>query len=117
MAAPTLTYATYSSADGYRGKLGEDAFLAALPSASARLSAVTGDDVPEVWQDRWLMALCAMVDHVAGADGSHDGLKSQTIGGTSKTWTDESAAGTDADAVAPWLVGTGLLYCGLCGRS
>jgi hypothetical protein len=62
------------------------------------------------------MALCAMVDHVSGVDGSHDGLKSKSIGGTSKTWTDEFAARSDVDAVSEWLVGTGLLYCGLCGR-
>lgn len=117
MSAPTLAYATYASPVGYRGKLGDDAFADALPVATSRLVAITGTDFDPTWDASWLMALCAMVDHVAGADGSHDGLKSQTIGGTSKTWTDESAAGTDADAVAPWLVGTGLLYCGLCGRS
>jgi len=116
MSAPELTYATYSG-DAYRGKLGGDAFADALPLARARLVAITGEDVPDRCSGAWLMALCAMVDHVTGTDGSHDGLKSQTIGGTSKTWTDAQAARGDTDAVAPWLTGTGLLYCGLCGRS
>lgn len=112
MAAPELTYETYSG-QSYRGKLGEDAFDDALPEARARLVAMTGDDVPDRCSTAWTMALCAMVDHVTGQDGRHDGLKSQTIGGTSKTWTDAEASSSDVDAVAPWLVGTGLLYAGL----
>jgi len=112
MAAPELTYADYAD-DAYRGKLGEVAFADALPVARARLVAMTGEDVPDRCSAAWCLALCAMVDHVTGADGSHDGLKSQTIGGTSKTWTDAQAASGDVDAVMPWLAGTGLLYCGL----
>lgn len=116
METPTLTYSTYSASYGYRGKLEPDAFADALPGAAARLVAITGADFDAAWDASWLMALCSMVDHVAGADGSHDGLKSQTIGGTSKTWTDAEADRSDVDVVAPWLAGTGMLYCGLCGR-
>lgn len=43
--APELTFADYAG-DLYRGSLGEDAFMAALPRARARLTELTGADVP-----------------------------------------------------------------------
>ena len=106
--APEPTYADYR--DKYRGRMEEGDFEAALPSARARLVAITGAEVPEGAAEAWSMALCAMCDHVAGADGS--GLKSETVGSTSYAYADARAGATGYDAVAPWLAGTGLLYRG-----
>lgn len=112
MAAPVPTYGFY--ADVHRGKLGADAFADALPEAAARVTAMTGDDIPERCETAWLHAVCAMAERVAGVGGAHRGISSEHVGGTSVTYTDEASAEDDVSAVAPWLAGTGLLYAGLC---
>lgn len=66
--APELTFADYAG-DLYCGSLGEDAFMAALPKARARLTELTGADVPAEHARAWMGALCAMVDRVGGVDG------------------------------------------------
>ncbi len=113
MAAPELAYAFYR--DEYRGAMDEGRFDAALPSARARLSSMTGADVPAEHAEAWLMALCALCDRAGGqpgASGAPAGLKSETVGSTSFTYTDAAAAESDYDAALPWLAGTGLLYRG-----
>lgn len=112
MAAPELTYAFYS--EEHRGKLSEDAFGDALPEAVARVTAITGDDVPERCEAAWLHACSAMADHVGGIGGAHRGISSEHVGGTTLTYTDETALESDLRVVGPWLAGTGLLYAGLC---
>ena len=110
---PELTYATYR--DEYHGRMGEGDFDAALPSARARLAAITGTEVPERHRDAWLMALCAVCDRAGGRpgpSGAPAGVRSETVGGTSVTYTDAAAAEGDYDAALPWLSGTGLLYRG-----
>ena len=109
MAAPELAYAFYR--DEYRGAMDEGRFDAALPSARARLSSMTGADVPAEHAEAWLMALCALCDRAGGEDRSGT-VKSETVGSTSLTYSDASAASTDYDASVPWLAGTGLLYRG-----
>lgn len=108
--APELTFADYAG-DLYRGSLDEDAFMAALPKAHARLTELTGADVPAGHAKAWMGALCAMVDRVGGVDGQ--GVKSETVGSTSVTYDESRSGSTDLDAVSPWLAGTGLLYRGL----
>lgn len=105
--APELTFADYAG-DLYCGSLGEDAFTAALPKARARLTELTGADVPAEHAKAWMGALCAMVDRVGG-----QGVKSETVGSTSVTYDESRSGSTDLDAVSPWLAGTGLLYRGL----
>ena len=110
---PELTYETYR--DEYRGQMEEGDFDAALPSATARLTAITGGDVPEQNEHAWLMALCAVCDRAGGrpgAAGAPAGVKSETVGGTSVSYTDAASAESDFDAALPWLAGTGLLYRG-----
>lgn len=114
MATPALTHELYAG-ELYRGELDGDAFASALPRATARLAAITGDDVPERCRDAWLCALCAMVDRVAGLDRSGT-VSSETVGSTSVTYADAVAESADIDAVAPWLAGTGLLYMGVGER-
>lgn len=108
--APELTFSEYSGAL-YRGKLGEDAFNGALPSARARLVALTGADVPSEHEEAWKGALCAVVDRCGGVD--EPGVVSETVGSTSVSYDESRYGATDLDAVEPWLVGTGLLYRGL----
>lgn len=112
MATPELTYAFY--ADEHRGRLGEDALADALPLATARLVALTGDEVPERCETAWLHALCALCDAQASAGGAHRGVISEHVGNTTLTYTAEAAAESDHAIVLPWLAGTGLLYRGLC---
>ena len=50
---------------------------------------------------------------MAGAGYAEEGIKQETIGGTTKVYTEAKANQGDVDAVTPWLYGTGLLYCGL----
>lgn len=114
MAAPELTYEIYSAADGWRGKLEEDAFLDALPRARARLVAVTGDAFDaRQWGKKWLYALCALVDVEAGASEHTPGIVSESVGATSTTYADWVIQATDVDLVAPYLAGTPLLYQGI----
>ncbi|WP_291289905.1 hypothetical protein [Enorma sp.] len=111
--APKLTYEVYC--DDYCGKMEEDDFDAALPSATARLVAIAGADIPERHEHAWLMALCALCDRAGGLpgpSGAPAGVKSETVGGTNVTYADAAAAGSDYDAALPWLSGTGLLYSG-----
>lgn len=111
--APKLTYEVYC--DDYCGKMEEDDFDAVLPSATARLVAIAGADIPERHEHAWLMALCALCDRAGGLpgpSGAPAGVKSETVGGTSVTYADAAAAGSDYDAALPWLSGTGLLYSG-----
>ena len=114
MAAPELTYTFYSQT--HRGKLGQEAFADALPEAVARTTALTGEDIPERCEEKWLHACSAMADHVGGVGGAHRGISSEHVGGTTLTYTDETALESDLKVVAPWLTGTGLLYTGLCRR-
>ena len=106
---PELTYREYAG-EVYRGGLDESAFYVALPAARARLCALTGTDVPDRCAEAWKRALCALVDR---ATERPDGVKSETVGSTSVTYTDERAGAGDLEAVAPYLAGTGLLYRGL----
>lgn len=76
--APELTFADYAG-DLYRGSLGEDAFIAALPKARARLTELTGADVPAEHARAWMGALCAMVDRVGGVDGEWGSLTTVAI--------------------------------------
>lgn len=108
--APGLTFAEYSG-KLFRGALGEDAFIAALPRARARLTALTGSEVPAEHEEAWKGALCAVVDRCGGAD--EPGVVSETIGSTSVSYDESRYAASDLDAAAPWLAGTGLLYRGL----
>ena len=103
---PELTYATYR--DEYHGRMGEGDFDAALPSARARLAAITGTEVPE----RHLCAVCDRAGGQPGPSGAPAGVRAETVGGTSVTYTDAAAAEGDYDAALPWLSGTGLLYRG-----
>lgn len=112
MATPELTYDFY--AETHRGKLGEDALLDALPLATARLVAVTGEAVPERCEAAWLHALCALCDHLSSAGGAHKGVSGERVGNTDLTYTAEASAEDDLAVVGPWLAGTGLLYRGLC---
>lgn len=107
---PTLTYKIYSQT---HHKLQEDELLAVLPAARARLVAITGEDIPGIWELDWLAALSELCEHVAGAGDTTQGVKQETIGGTTKVYTDSKANKSDVDVVTPWLYGTGLLYCGL----
>ena len=112
MATPELTYAFY--AGEHHGKLGEDAVLDALPLATARLVALTGDVVPERCEAAWLHALCALCDAQASVGGAHRGVSSEHVGNTTLSYTAEAAEESDQAIVQPWLAGTGLLYRGLC---
>lgn len=112
MATPELTYQFY--ADEHRGKLGEDALTDALPLATARLVAITGEDVPERCATKWLHALAALCDALSSAGGAHRGVSSEHVGNTSLTYTAEAAQESDLAIVEPWLAGTGLLYAGIC---
>lgn len=112
MATPAVTYEFYATT--HHGKLAEGAFDDALPLATARLVALTGDDVPERCEVAWEHALCALVDACATAGGAHRGVTSEHVGNTTLTYTAEAAAESDAAVVLPWLAGTGLLYAGLC---
>lgn len=112
MAAPELTYEFYSAT--HRGKLGRDALADALPLATARLCALTGADVPDRCETAWLHALSALCDHVSAVGGAHSGVRTERVGATDLTYTDEAAAEDDVAVVLPWLSGTGLLYAGLC---
>lgn len=113
MAAPELTYTFYSTT--YGGTLDEEAYQAASSRAAARLTALVGTDIPDRVSDAYLMAACALVDRVAGADTSGT-LKSETVGSTSFTYTDAVANATDLDAVRPYLANTGLLFRGVSCR-
>lgn len=109
MGAPDLSYTRYSQE--WCGQLAEDAFLAALRPARARLTALTGDSVPAVWEDRWLDALCALVDRIGGADGQGL-LASETVGSTTYVYSQraqDAAPATDYELVVPYLARTGLL--------
>lgn len=108
--APQLTYDVYKQT---HSRLGEEDFKVFLPAAYARLVAITGQDIEPCWHDKWLAALGALCEHIAGVDGAHTGIKSQSVGATSVTYTDAEASKSDIDVVEPWLYGTGLLYCGL----
>ena len=112
MATPELTYDFY--AEEHRGRLGEDALTDALPLATARLVALTGDDVPARCEAAWLHALAALCDASATVGGAHSGVTSEHVGNTTLTYTAEAAARSDLAIVEPWLAGTGLLYAGLC---
>ena len=114
MATPELTYQFY--ADEHRGKLGEGDLLDALPLATARLVAITGEDVPKWCEGKWLHALAALCDAQASAGGAHRGVTSEHVGNTTLTYTAEAAEESDYAIVVPWLSGTGLLYRGLCRR-
>lgn len=107
---PTLTYEIYRQT---HNKLQEDEFKAVLPAARARLVAITGKDIPSIWELDWLAALSELCERVAGAGYAEEGIKQETIGGTTKVYTEAKANQGDVDAVTPWLYGTGLLYCGL----
>jgi len=112
MAAPELTYEFYS--ETHRGVLDEEAFEDAIPEATARVTAITGDDIPERCEAAWLHACSAMCDVVGGVSGAHRGISSEHVGGTTLVYTDETALESDLRVVGPWLAGTGLLYAGLC---
>lgn len=112
MATPELTYAFYS--ETHRGGLGQDALADALPLATARLVALTGDEVPARCEVPWLHALCALCDAQASPGGAHRGVSSEHVGNTTVAYTAEAAAEDDLAIVRPWLAGTGLLYRGLC---
>lgn len=110
---PEPTYEFY--AGRHMGKASEEEFSRALPLAAARARAIVqGDAVPPRCTEPYLHAVCALVDRVAGID-SRGTVRSETVGSTSVTYADADAgaAFTDADAVRPWLAGTGLLYQGL----
>ena len=89
MATPEVTYGFYSGE--HRGKLAEGAFEDALPLATARLVALTGDDVPERCEEAWSHALCALVDACASVGGAHRGVSSEHVGNTTLTYTAEAA--------------------------
>lgn len=113
MRAPVPTYEFYLNE--HRGKADRDRFLDALPLACARVRELTrGRDVPARCRRAYMHAVCAVADRVSGVD-ARGALKSETVGSTSVTYADAEtgSAFTDADAVRPWLGGTGLLYGGL----
>lgn len=111
MRDPVPTYDWYLNE--HRGQAGRDEFLAALPGALARLRAVTRPGaVPARLRAAWMHAVCALADRAAGVDPAGS-VRSETVGATSVTYADAVAASTDADAVRPWLAGTGMLYRGL----
>lgn len=112
MGRPEPTYEFYR--DKHRGVLEQGAFDDALPLASARAREIVAVDVPDALTDAYMHAVCALCDRVAGAD-ARGTVKSETVGGTSLTYADAEAgaAFTDADAVRPWLAGTGLLWRGI----
>lgn len=113
MPRPRPTYDFYLNE--HRGEAKQEQFLRALPEALARLSAIApAPAVPARHRRAYLHAACALVDRVCGID-SRGSVRSETVGSTSVTYADADAGYrfTDADAVRPWLVGTGLLYRGL----
>lgn len=112
MTRPLPTYEFYAGVHG--GRLGEAEFASALPEAAARARELVPADVPARLYRRYRHAVCALVDRVAGAD-ERGLLRSETVGSTSRTYADadQGAAFGDADAVRPWLAGTGLMYRGL----
>lgn len=112
MARPEPTYEFYR--DEHRGKLEQGAFDDALPLASARAREIVAVDVPEALAEAYMHAVCALCDRVSGAD-ARGTVKSETVGGTSLTYADAEGASafSDADAVRPWLAGTGLLWRGI----
>lgn len=111
MSRPEPTYEFYS--ERHMGEMDEERFARALPLALAKAREMVAPDVPDDLADAYMHAVCALADRVGGQDRT--GLvQSETVGSTSFTYTDAAAAsGTDADAVRPWLAGTGLLYRGI----
>lgn len=113
MRRPEPTYEFYASA--HRGSATEEQFSAALPLAAARArDIVRCERIPARCRAPYLHAVCALVDRVAGID-ARGTVRSETVGSTSLTYADADAGASfaDADAVRPWLAGTGLLYQGL----
>lgn len=107
---PELTYSFYR--DTYHGALTEEVFRSSLVSATARLVAITGDDIPERSTNQWFFALSVIVERAAGKD-TRGTVKSETVGATSITYTDTYSAMSDFDAVRPFLASTGLLFRGV----
>ena len=58
MATPSLTYDFYRNT--YKGSLGEGELDAPLVKAQALLVSMTGEEVPEKYSEKWLLALCAL---------------------------------------------------------
>lgn len=110
MPAEVLTYDFYTTV--YHGELDSDAFTRSLAPATARLIALTGNEVPERVREAWLLALCALCDRVSGSD-QRGYIKSETVGATSVTYSDACVNMTDYDAVRPYLAHTGLLWRGV----
>lgn len=110
MATPSLTYDFYRNT--YKGSLGEGELDAPLVKAQALLVSMTGEEVPEKYSDKWLLALCALCDRVAGKD-TRGMVKSESVGSVSYTYTDTQASVSDLSCVYPFLVGTGLLWRGI----
>lgn len=110
MATPSLTYDFYRNT--YKGSLGEGELDAPLVKAQALLVSMTGETIPEKFSEKWLLALCALCDRVAGKD-TRGMVKSESVGSVSYTYTDAQASVSDLSCVYPFLAGTGLLWRGI----
>lgn len=108
---PEVTYEFYN--DSHKGSMDEEAFDSALPEARARLVALTGTDIPQRAEVAWCHGLCALADKVGGEDMAGHGLTTYRVDSVSVSMTEGAASATDADCVAPWLHGTGMLYQGM----
>ena len=109
MAVPSLTYERY--AERHLGRLDREAFEAALPAATARLTGLTGDDVPERHEPRWLDALGVLCDRVA--QGRAANVTSERVGETTLSFDAAASGACDYDVVRPYLAPTGLLWQGV----
>lgn len=102
MSRPEATWSHYS--ESYKGPLGEDAFRAALPDASARVrertAHVQADSLSEADTLAYLDAVCAACDRI-----SDPALSSWTAGKVSQTFADASSNTVDA-AIDRHLAGT-----------
>lgn len=98
--------------DTFGGELDEQSYNAHAARALYRLEALVGRDIPEEAQDRWRMAFCALVDHIAGASRV---ITSERVGDTTLTFAGGLGAMSDLDVVSPYLKGTGLVFQGLYG--
>lgn len=121
MPLPSVTYSTYSE---HGGKLEEGAFEASLRAAVSAVRDIIGYNEPQDDDDvvAYIRAVCAAVDVDAayGASGGiGEGLGSFTLGSFSATMASAqgSASPYDTDmrrAIRRELVGSGLLYAGVC---
>lgn len=120
MAVPTVTYAGYTQ---HGGTLAEDVFKASSRAAVAWVRDVIGFNEPQDAddEDAYVRAVCAAVDVDAAygcSGGIGEGLASVSIGSFSASLgAGDAAGGYDADmtrAIRRELVGSGLLYQGIC---